>query len=340
MYMQKKTYLVLAGLMAGLMFSPMPSYAAAKDQPVTGKLIEQENPQNYEGFVWRIDSEGTALPRNFRTSEDAFKVPNKKFKLDESYQPSRAGLDTLRTSGAAQCSPAEMKALYEALRAKTQGPIYDVDLRQESHGYLDGTAVSWFGQHDWANVQKSQRAALRDEAKRLHAAVGRTVYMAPLGKDKLPKSGKVLRVTKAQTEREVAESIGFRYFRIAATDHAWPSEANIDRFIAFYRQLPAGAWLHFHCEAGVGRTTAYMDMYDMMRNPQVSFKDITYRQHMLGGFYYGPFKAKVKEADSWKKAYYEEKAAMMQKFYDYVQANYQTNFQTTWSKWLHQQQKT
>jgi cardiolipin synthase len=50
-------------------------------------------------------------------------------------------------------------------------------------------------------------------------------------------------------------------------------------------------------------------------------------------------KAKVKEADSWKKAYYEEKAAMMQKFYDYVQANYQTNFQTTWSKWLHQQQK-
>ena len=106
MYMQKKTYLVLAGLMAGLMLSPMPSYAAVKDQSATGKLIEQENPKDYEGFVWRIDSVGTSLPRNFRTSEDAFKAPSKKFKLDESYKPSRAGLDTLRVSGAAQCSPA------------------------------------------------------------------------------------------------------------------------------------------------------------------------------------------------------------------------------------------
>ena len=125
MNMQKKTSLVLAGLMAGLMLSPMPSYAAAQEQSaaVTGKLIEQENPRDYEGFVWRVDSEGTALPRNFRTSEDQFKAPNKKFKLDVNYQPSRAGLDTLRVSGAAQCSPAELKALYAALRAKTSGPI-------------------------------------------------------------------------------------------------------------------------------------------------------------------------------------------------------------------------
>lgn len=339
-YQSKKSWLGVAVLAASVWMMPgtLPvSQAdvleAVEAQP--GHLAELENPQDFEGFVWRVDTEGTALPRNFRTTDDAFQAPDEKFQLDASYVPSRAGLDTLHASGSAQCSPAEMKALYDELRKHTDGPIYDIDLRQESHGYLDGTAVSWYGERDWANLGKSQHAALRDEAKRLEAAVGKTVYMAELGKDKLPVGGKVVRVHQAESEQQVAEAAGFRYFRIAATDHVWPSEENIDRFIAFYRTLPKGAWLHFHCEAGVGRTTAYLDMYDMMRNPDVSFKDITYRQHELGGFYYGPYNVKPKEGkDDWKRPYYFDKAAMMQKFYEYVQANHATGYETSWSSWL------
>lgn len=267
--------MMAAGLWMAQGSAPTALTAEAAAQP--GHLIEQEQPENFEGFVWRIDTEGKELPRNFRTSEGAFQAPDEKYQLDASYKPSRKGLDTLRASGSAQCSPEEMKALYQELRKHTDGPIYDIDLRQESHGYLDGTAVSWYGERDWANLGKSQHASLRDEAKRLEAAVGKTVYMAELGKDKLPAGGKVVRVQNAESEQQVAEAAGFRYFRIAATDHVWPSEENIDRFIEFYRTLPKGAWLHFHCEAGVGRTTAYLDMYDMMRNPDVSFKDITYR---------------------------------------------------------------
>ena len=76
-------------------------------------------------------------------------------------------------------------------------------------------------------------------------------------------------------------------------------------------------------------------MYDMMRNPDVSFKDITYRQHELGGFYYGPYNVKPKEGkDNWKRPYYFDKAAMMQKFYEYVQANHATGYETSWSSWL------
>ena len=325
--------LLAAGLWMAQGNAPTALAAEAAAQP--GHLVEQEQPENFEGFVWRIDSEGKELPRNFRTSEGAFQAPDEKYQLDASYQPSRKGLDTLRASGSAQCSPEEMKALYQELRKHTDGPIYDIDLRQESHGYLDGTAVSWYGERDWANLGKSQHAALRDEAKRLEAAVGKTVYMAELGKDKLPAGGKVVRVQNAESEQQVAEAAGFRYFRIAATDHVWPSEENIDRFIGFYRTLPKGAWLHFHCEAGVGRTTAYLDMYDMMRNPDVSFKDITYRQHELGGFYYGPYNVKPKEGkDDWKRPYYFDKAAMMQKFYEYVQANHATGYETSWSSWL------
>ena len=125
-----------------------------------------------------------------------------------------------------------------------------------------------------------------------------------------------------------------RYFRIAATDHVWPTPENIDRFLAFYRTLPQDAWLHFHCEAGVGRTTAFMVMTDMLKNPSVSLKDILYRQHEIGGFYYGEFPIKTKDKDSWKTKYYREKIVMIEQFYRYVQENRADGYQTPWSVWL------
>ena len=216
------------------------------------------------------------------------------------------------------------RAISAKLREKTAGPIYDVDLRQESHGYLDGIPVSWYGERDWANLGKSQHEALADERHRLHTALHKTVYIAPLGKNKLPEGGEVRRVQKVQTEQEVAEAAGMRYFRIAATDHVWPTPENIDRFLAFYRTLPQGAWLHFHCEAGVGRTTAFMVMTDMLRNPSDE----------IGGFYYGEFPIKTKDKDSWKTKYYREKIVMIEQFYRYVQENRADGYQTPWSVWL------
>ena len=109
---------------------------------------------------------------------------------------------------------------------------------------------------------------------------------------------------------------------------------NIDRFLAFYRTLPQDAWLHFHCEAGVGRTTAFMVMTDMLKNPSVSLKDILYRQHEIGGFYYGEFPIKTKDKDSWKTKYYREKIVMIEQFYRYVQENRADGYQTPWSVWL------
>lgn len=57
-------------------------------------------------------------------------------------------------------TPAQLKYVAAKLREKTSGPIYDVDLRQESHGYLDGIPVSWYGERDWANLGKSRHEAL------------------------------------------------------------------------------------------------------------------------------------------------------------------------------------
>ncbi|MDY2905446.1 MAG: protein tyrosine phosphatase, partial [Caecibacter massiliensis] len=92
-------------------------------------------------------------------------------------------------------------------------------------------------------------------------------------------------------------------------------------------------WLHFHCEAGMGRTTAFMNMYDMMKNPSVPLKDILYREYEIGGNYTAHTVFHPSPSD-WKGPYYNEKSRMIRLFYQYVQENYQTNFARSWSSWL------
>ena len=60
-----------------------------------------------------------------------------------------------------------------------------------------------------------------------------------------------------------------------------------------------------------------MAMYDMICNPDVSLKDIEYRQCLLGGNYLGC--RPENETAGWKTPYYNEKADMAEKFYRYVQ---------------------
>jgi len=70
------------------------------------------------------------------------------------------------------------------------------------------------------------------------------------------------------------------------TDHVRPLDDAVDRFILAVRALPDGAWTHFHCEAGLGRTTTFMVLYDMLRNAnRVSLEDIVRRQKILSHGY-------------------------------------------------------
>jgi hypothetical protein len=85
--------------------------------------------------------------------------------------------------------------------------------------------------------------------------------------------------------------------------------------------------MHFHCMAGVGRTGIYMCLYDMMKNPDVPYKDILARQTMLGS--HNPVSSDPKsEAD-------REKNRLMPLLYQYVQENHATNYAVSWSRWLY-----
>jgi len=135
-----------------------------------------------------------------------------------------------------------------------------------------------------------------------------------------------------QTEKELVEAAGLRYKRIAATDHIWPSPAAVDEFVQFYKSMPEDVWLHFHCQAGEGRTTEFLAMYDILKNPAVPLQDILYRQCLLGGSYV----AHVEPEGStyWKVPYYAEKAKHIALFYRYVQENEGAGFAVSWSDWL------
>lgn len=293
---------------------------------------------DYSGYIWRLDAEdAAALPRNFRTTGDIYKAPEAKFHLDAEYVPARAGLESLHASGSAEFSANGFAEMMKTLRSQTKGPLYIIDLRQESHGLFNGAAVSWYGARDWGNVGKTETSVRMDEQQRLQAAQGKALIVSKLDKQGKPMNLQPEQIRTVESEQQLVEAAGAKYVRIAATDHMWPSPECIDEFVALYRTLPQDAWLHFHCAAGVGRTTVYMAMYDMMRNPSVGLKDILYRQHLLGGTYLGYTVDKPKKGD-WKADYYNDKARMIQKFYEYVQQNHETQYKMQWSSWLQQQE--
>lgn len=322
-------------------------------------------PNPYKAYVWRRDvtahNEKATLPVAFRTAQSYFKdMP------DRAAQPlpDRDGLNTLQMSGSSQPSMEQYKELAQVLKTKASGPIYVVDLRQETHLYVNDMPVSLYGDRDWGNVGESRTSILQAERQLTKTLPGTTIETAEIARpagDASGKKGPVKResmvVNKVQTEEQVTRELGLHYMRITATDHIWPSAESIDQFIAFYKKLPSNAWIHFHCEAGHGRTTTFMTLYDILNNPQVPLKDILDRQYMIGGIQLVPdedllppyrtnndmtatYTSTENEDDatskgSWQDPYTLERALMIQKFYRYVQQNKSTNFSTSWSEWLH-----
>ncbi len=276
---------------------------------------------------WRLDEDPElAEPRNFRMASDDWHV------APEDEPPTREGLDNLRISGSAQCTAAGFASLYTKLSAAAApgAPIYDVDLRQESHGFADGLPVSWHKKNNLANEGKTPEEVALDEEERLAELAGVTTTFVPKGKtDK----GRVEAVTFApqnvQTEKEVVEAIGFRYVRFYVTDRTQPDTETIEAFLDFVDSLPRDAWLHFHCRAGHGRTTTFMAMYDMIRNPGIPAETIIERQHLIGGADLTAMKD-----EEWKNERIVQRLETLKLFSEYVRARHAGETTLRWGEWI------
>ncbi|SRR6266536_705018 len=277
-------------------------------------------------LIWDIDLKlAKSLPRNFRTTDD-------RLKANKGQIPSDTGLADLHASGSGEFTTDSLKLLL----ARTRGPVTVFDLRQETHIFVNGLPVSWFATNDWANVCRSQGAIEADENARVESLKpGRKIVVSPGAAVKkpgvTPSTPQNVTVEHASTERELVEPNHAASVRVTVTDHCRPLDNEVDRFILAVRALPENGWAHFHCEAGRGRTTTFMVLYDMPRNAaRVPMEDIVRRQQLLGHNY---DVLRPAPATNWKAPYVEDRIAFVRAFYNYAHANPNGRPQL-WSEWL------
>ena len=228
-------------------------------------------------------------------------------------------------SGSAQFSEEQFQDLAEELREYAQD-IWIVDCRLESHGLINGVAVSWCGEDNGANLGKTAEAVEAEE-KALSDLMGQTVTAYTAENDQ-PKDGVELSVNKWETERDLVEAEGMHYMRLACPDHCWPPSEVIDSFIDYAADLEDDAWLHFHCQAGSGRTGAFMTIYEMMQNTDAPVEEILQHQADTGS---GNL---VERAAPEKSHAQKERCVLARAAYQYIRANKESGYEVKWSDWL------
>lgn len=276
--------------------------------------------------TWRLDGSASAEIRNFRLMTDDWQ------NTVRGNEPTRQGLENLHASASAQLSVAALSTLYEKIKTlEPDAKIFMIDLRQESHGFANDIPVSWYAKHNAANAGKNTAEVEADEVERLKNLRGVETTFEPLGKTdtKILKPITIIpRVVK--TEREASEKVGFEYKRFAAADMQFPAPELVDDFIIFVANLPENSWLHFHCHAGHGRTTSFLVMYDIMKNPDLPLEEICKRQYLLGGtnLLLEP------EGNDWGARMARDRAKKIRLFYEFIQGTRAEQIGLPWSEFL------
>ena len=234
-------------------------------------------------------------------------------------------------SGSAQFSEGQFRTLAGQLREQSPN-VWVVDCRLETHGLVNGIAVSWCGEDNGANLGRTLEE-IEAEEEGLSSLTGTTITAYTAENDQ-PAEGTDLSVETWETERALVQSEGFHYLRLACPDHCWPPAEVIDAFITFARDLPEDAWLHFHCQAGSGRTGAFMTIYEMMKKPDATVEEILQHQAETGS---GNL---VDIAKPEKSHAQKERCVLARAVYLYIQENRASAYALSWSDWLEKHSRT
>ena len=323
-------FCVLALLLSACSYQRYTYLKAAEER----ESVTPAQREEYAAYVWRFERrDRESLPDNFRTSRNEFRKRSATPGYDPDFVPSRKGLDELKVSASSDFSAGELDAVVAEIRKYHDGPITVVDLRNETHGLLNGNHVSRYGKQNWDNIGLSREEIIAEEQRIIHGTVGTQVEV---GSTRPGSRTNTLDVTSALTEAELCASRGVGYFRLTVLDHCFSDPRSLDDFIAFVRALPEDTWLHFHCQAGMGRTNMYLIFYDFLRNPDVPEKDIVYRHFNQGGnFMY--YKGDKENEEEYKVPLAREKAEMIPLVYKYIQDQQPKGFKLSWTRWKSRQ---
>lgn len=212
--------------------------------------------------------------------------------MSENFDGNTTGLKDQWISGSAAPSEVGFKTILENVQKRTNGKakkIIIIDLRQESHGYLNGDAIELNGENNWINRNKTNAKALADEQAWLNSLKDKksisNVLMKAQFKAKNFSHGKTVIVKSVFNEKDLTTNLGFEYYRLMLTDHLTPRPSEVSAFVSLVKNIPLDTWIHLHCRAGKGRTTTFMVMYDILKNgDKVSFDDIIKRQSSVAPY--------------------------------------------------------
>lgn len=223
-------------------------------------------------------------------------------------------ITNLNISGSSQFTKSQINNLKEAINKPN---ICIVDLRQESHGMLNDFAISFFSPYTDLNNGLTTEEVIKKENSQLSSIkIGSNV-------DIYHKTGRLFKEVTAEfvsNEDSIVTNDNMQYKRYAVKDNGSPTPIIVDNFVEFIKNKPTDLHIHFHCDAGEGRTTLFMAMYQtMLNNTNLSLNQIISYQYNIGG---------VLLTDN------KNQLEFLQEFYNYVSENKSTNYEKTYSQWI------
>ena len=171
-------------------------------------------------------------------------------------------IPNLNISGSAQFLPFHIKKITNEINNKN---INIVDLRQESHGFINEMAVSFYSTEKALNNGLGVKEVIKQEDSDLkEIKLNSEVNIHNI-------HGKIIKTLISQNvinEFNVAKNNGLNYIRLPVRDGHIPSPSIVDEFVKIVKSKSKKDHFHFHCKHGDGRTTTFMSMYEMMINEE------------------------------------------------------------------------
>lgn len=255
----------------------------------------------------------------------------------DAYSGNNKGITNLSISGSEQPSEKAWKDIAQFINRHKKSKnqlVWVLDLRQESHGYLNGRAITLVSDYDWINRGKNNNQSLTDQENWLQSLRIQKKVSGILSSQQFAAKeyshGKTIPVEVIKNEEEMVSRLGFKYHRLFITDHMAPTDSEVDLFIEFMKHVPKDTWFHIHCRGGKGRTTSFFVMYDMLKNAdKVRFEEIIARHASIFP-YYNLFE--VNRSDPSLTPYYEQRLLFLTHFYLFAQ-QFLKGYKGTWSQW-------
>ncbi|MEG2338240.1 MAG: phosphatase [Clostridium sp.] len=232
-------------------------------------------------------------------------LPNK-FRID----------DSLNISGSSQFTPEELPNIKNKINHPS---ISIIDLRQESHGFINDIAISFYSPSLNLNNGLSASRILSEQTKLL-AGIPLNRRITIYHKTLRPALNPV--ATSIYNEGELCRKNNIIYVRLPVDCSGIPSPETVDQFVAMMKYKVHDSHLHFHCDSGEALTTTFMTMYQIFRQGgETSLTQIINSQISLGG------------SNILDNSY---RADFINEFYNYINSNKSSNYRVPYSIWITQ----